>query len=150
MLSAKFLNLIETHSEQITEQVLGQLLASKQTASIQRLPRSELATHCHQVLDHLGEWLTVTGEKEIAQSYEARGRARAAEGVPLSEAIYFLTLLKRKMLDYIREQAIAMTNLDFYAQDELRRRVGLFFDWAIYYLARGHESSRVTAVARGA
>ena len=54
------------------------------------------------------------------------------------------------MLNYVREQAISMTNLDFYAQDELRRRVGLFFDWAIYYLARGYESSQVAAVARGA
>ena len=145
---AKFIRMIEGHSEQIAEQVLAELSKSEQATLICRLPEVELKGHCHQVLDNLGYWLTATDGEEIARLYEERGRVRSREGIPASEAIYFLILLKRKMLDYVREQALAQTTVDYYAEDELRRRVGGFFDSVIYHLVLGYEGAPAPKSAR--
>lgn len=141
MVSAKFVQLIESHADQIAERVVAELRRSNRAPHIAALPETELRDSCHRVLRNLGHWLTASSEEEIARYYEERGRIRAAEGVPLHEAVYLLQLLKSRMLDYVRNQGIAQTSIDLYAEEELEHQVGRFFDAAVYHLIRGYEGA---------
>lgn len=141
MVSAKFVQLIESHADQIAERVVTELRRNNRAPQIAGLPETELRDSCHRVLRNLGHWLTASSEEEIARYYEERGRIRAAEGVPLHEAVYLLQLLKNRMLDFVRNQGIAQTSIDLYAEEELEHQVGRFFDAAVYHLIRGYEQA---------
>lgn len=141
MVSAKFVQLIESHADQIADRVVAELRRHDRARHIAGLPETELRESCHRVLRNLGHWLTASSEEEIARYYEERGRVRAAEGVPLHEAVYLLQLLKNRMLDFVRNQGIAQTSIDLYAEEELEHQVGRFFDAAIYHLIRGYEQA---------
>lgn len=141
MVSAKFVQLIESHADQIAERVVAELRRNERARHIAGLPEAELRESCHRVLRNLGHWLTASSEEEIARYYQERGRVRAAEGVPLHEAVYLLQLLKNKMLDFVRDQGFTQTSIDLYAEEELEHQVGRFFDAALYHLVRGYEQA---------
>ncbi len=141
MLSAKLIQMIETHSDQIAGGVLQRIHRDPRTPHMAKLPEPELREHCQEILKKLGHWLAESLEDEIAGHYQEIGRLRAAEGVPLHEAVHALHLLKGRMLDYIRDQGFAQTSVDLYAEEELEHQVGRFFDSVIYYLIKGWESS---------
>ena len=150
MYSSKFVQMIETHSEQIAGRVLRQLRADRRAPHIAGLPETELTGHCQEILRNLGHWLVASPEEEIARRYGEMGRLRWREEVPLHEAVHALQLLKAKMLDYIREQGVTQTTVDLYAEEELERQVGRFFDSAVYHLVRGYEGSLRQAAGAGA
>jgi hypothetical protein len=139
MVSAKFVQLIESHADQIADRVVTELRRDSRAPHISGLPETEIRESCHRVLRNLGHWLTASSEEEIARYYQERGRIRAAEEIPLHEAVYLLQLLKGKMLDFIRDQGFTQTTVDLYAEEELEQQVGRFFDSALYHLVRGYE-----------
>jgi len=139
MLSAKFVQMIETHADQIARSVCGLVRRDPKTARIASLPEAELRSHCQEILQNLGHWLTASPEEAVARRFEALGELRRREKVPLAESVHAVHLLKEKMLDYIRDQGLAQTSVDLYAEEELEHQVGCFFDSAVYHLIRGYE-----------
>ena len=142
MLSAKLVQMIETHSDTLAAGVVRHLRADPRSPSIAALPENELHDQCHGVLKRLGHWLAESPEDEIARHYEDLGRLRLREEVPLHEAVHALHLLKRSMLDYVRSQGLAQTAADVYGEEELEHEIGRFFDSAVYHVVRGYETSR--------
>jgi hypothetical protein len=142
MVSSRFVQMIESHSDQIAERVLRRVRQDSRVPHMAGLPEADLRDACQRVLRNLGHWLTASAETEIARHYEERGRVRAREEVPLSEAVFFLIVLKEKMLDYIRDQGFTQNTVDLYAEEELEHQVGRFFDSATYHLIRGYEAVR--------
>lgn len=51
-----------------------------------------------------------------------------------------LCLIKEKMIEFLDEQGIDPDTLALYAEAQLERRVGAFFDDLIVHLARGYET----------
>jgi hypothetical protein len=141
MVSSKFVQMIESHSDQIAERVLRRVRQDSRFSHMAGLPETELKDACHRVLRNLGHWLTASADAEIERYYQERGRVRADEEVPLSEAVFFLIVLKEKMLDYIRDQGFTQNTVDLYAEEELEHQVGRFFDSATYNLIRGYEGA---------
>jgi hypothetical protein len=141
MVSSKFVQMIESHAEQIAERVLRRLRQDGRAPRMAGLPETELRDACQRVLKNLGYWLTASSEAEIARHYEERGRVRAGEAIPLHEAVFFLIILKEKMLDHIRDQGFTQSSVDLYAEEELEHQVGRFFDTATYHLVRGYEGA---------
>ena len=150
MISSRFVQMIEAHSDQIADRVLRRLHEDVRAPHMAGLPETELRDACQRILKNLGHWLTATSEVEIARHYEERGRVRAREGVPLHEAVWFLILLKEKMLSYIRDQGLAQSAVDLYAEEELEHQIGGFFDSATYHLIRGYEVSSALSAKAGA
>lgn len=141
MVSSKFVQMIEDHSEQITGGVLHRLQRDYRTPHIARLPVSELHDQCQAILKNLGHWLAESRDDEVSRSFEDIGRLRAREGVPLHEAVHALHVLKERMLDYVRDQGIAQTSMDLYAEEELENQIGRLFDSVVYYVVKGYESA---------
>ena len=139
MVSSKFVQMIEDHSEQIAGGVLHRLQRDHRTPHIARLPVSELHDQCQAILKNLGHWLAESRDDEVSRSFEDIGRLRAREGVPLHEAVHALHVLKERMLDYVRDQGIAQTSMDLYAEEELENQIGRLFDSVVYYVVKGYE-----------
>jgi hypothetical protein len=148
MISAKLVQMIEDHSEQITLQVVQQFRKDPRMSRIARLPDSELRGRCQEILKRLGHWLAETNEEEIAEHYEALGRLRMHEDIPLHEVVHGLQILKGKMLDYSRNQGIGQNSVELYAEEELEHQVGRFFDSAVYHVVVGYEDALRQAAAR--
>jgi len=141
MLSGKLIHLIEAHQEQIAANVLREIRRHPDLAALRKLSDVELRERGQQILEHLGHWLSEGHEAEIEQRYEVLGRARFEESIPLHESVRALTIIKDKMIDFVHDQGIAKTSVDLYAEEELERRVGRFFDELAIHMVRGYETA---------
>jgi hypothetical protein len=78
------------------------------------------------------------------------GRRRFDQGIPLSELIYAIIIIKQHLRQYIRDNGLIdaafphvesdyVLPLHLHSLQELNAQVGQFFDEALYYLACGYE-----------
>ena len=147
MISAKLVQLIEDHSDTITDRVVREIRHHPRMHHIGRLPETELRDVCQDVLKRLGHWLLASREDEVARHFEAQGRVRAKEKVPLHEVVNGSHILKERMLDYVRDQGIAQTSVELYAEEELEHQIGVFFDAVVYHVVKGYEEAFTLAAA---
>jgi hypothetical protein len=140
MVSAKLVHRVEDHWEAITGRVMRRLRHENGLPHVNRTPESEITETCQRLLHNLGHWLVSSSEDEISRLYERVGRDRAAEGIPLSESIRAVQIMKDATLDYIRDEVFVESSVDLYAEEELENQLGRFFDLLIYHMARGYES----------
>jgi hypothetical protein len=101
--------------------------------------REDLRARLFDVYHHLGGWLSDSTEERIESVYGELGRKRHAEGIPLSEVVFALTLAKYHLRDYIRTRGLVDSAVELYQEQELQRLVGRFFDRAVYHTVRGYE-----------
>jgi hypothetical protein len=140
MLSGKLIHLIERHEREIADRIVEAICDSSELIHLGRLPSPELREEAREILKHLGHWLTHNNEDRLALTYEHIGKMRFAKSVPLYESALGLCLVKRKMIAFLDEQGIDMDSLALYAEEQLERRVGDFFDLLLIHLARGYET----------
>ena len=140
MVSGRLIRLVEDHKEQIANNVLGEIHKHPELAHIRSLPDAELRERGQMILENLGHWLS-GHEAELERRYEALGEARFEESIPLQESVRALAIVKHKMLDFVHYQGMATTSLNLYAEQELQRRVGRFFDELTIHMVRGYETA---------
>jgi hypothetical protein len=141
MLSAKLVQLIEDHWEGITNSILRQLRSDPKLAHIGLLPDSELRDTGRIMLKNLGASLTASRQdwRSLEEQYEGIGRVRFAENVPLHESVRALQIVKKKVVEFLRDHEFAQSTVAIYAEEELEHRLNEFFDDVIYYQVRGYE-----------
>ncbi len=150
MLSARLIGLIGTHAGVLTRDVLKDYAANPRTIHWNVVPASELEQRVYRTYQNLGNWLGDPDEEAVREEYEEWGRRRYRNGIPLSEIVYAVILLKHHLNRYIREHGLVESSQDrevpqdllpvhLYGIQELSFLVGEFFDKALYHLARGYE-----------
>ncbi len=140
MISRTLVQMIEDNSDRITNRIVERQRADPALAQLGKLPESELRDRIHEVLKNLGKWLVEGREGETARRYEALGKRRFEEGIPLHEVVKALHMLRENMIDFVREQeGVRANSLQLYAEEELEHMVGLFFDRAVYHVVHGYE-----------
>jgi len=141
MLSAKLIQLIEDHWEGITSSILRQLRSDPKLAHIGSLPESELRDAGRILLKNLGACLTASRQdwRSLEEQYEGIGRVRFAENVPLHESVRALQIIKKKVVEFLRDHEFAQSTVAIYAEEELEHRLNEFFDDVIYFQVRGYE-----------
>jgi hypothetical protein len=147
MLSARLVQLIEDHWEPLTRRILLIIRADPRLRHLQTLSESDLHDRIGLVCKNLGRWLAAGDDEHLAAEFEALGGQRHREAVPIDEVVHATHLIKHRLLDFVRDQGIAQTSVELYAQEELEHRVGLFFDAAVYHLVRGYEGALREATA---
>jgi hypothetical protein len=142
MLSAYLVRMIENHAEELTRELLNDLMANARTPSYHRLSADELHRRTYDLYHNLGQWLADKSESAIEAMYVQLGSTRSAEGVPASELIYALVLAKEHLRNFVRRVGVVYSALELHREVELNLMIGHFFDRAMYYAIRGHEAAR--------
>ena len=154
MLVNRLIQLIENHSDSLTEEVLRDALTNEKTASFKRVPVEELRPRVAALYENLSKWIGNPNQEDIRQEYEDWGRTRFHQGIPFSQIVYVLILTKKHLREFIREHGLVrfsgdgvmpdeLLPVELYSIQELNYLVGDFFDRALYHLVRGYESAAV-------
>lgn len=141
MLSARLVELIEQHADQLTVDLVKDLQNNPRTRAYHKLSNQELHRRAYDVYRHLGEWLGHKADHRIEVNYHELGEERHAEEVPVDQVVYALILIKYHLRDYVRMAGLVNSTVELYQQLELDRLVGQFFDKATYYTVRGYEEA---------
>lgn len=158
MLANRLIQLIENHSEALTQEALHDVLTNENTLSFRKVPRAELKPRIAALYQNLGKWIGSPNEDDIRQEYEDWGRARFRQGIPFSEIVYVLMITKKHLRKFIREHGLVdfsgdrvtpdeLVPVELYAIQELNYLVGEFFDRALYHLVRGYEMAAMAHAA---
>ena len=150
MLSARLIELIRTNAEHLTRDVLKDYATNPRTRHWSVVPGPELEQRVINTYRNLGSWISDPREEAVQAEYEEWGRKRYRNGIPLSEVVFAVILLKNHLRKYIREHGLVEHSRDrhgsqeilpvhLYGIQELNYMVGDFFDKALYHLARGYE-----------
>ncbi|HWC97682.1 MAG TPA: hypothetical protein VG456_13050 [Candidatus Sulfopaludibacter sp.] len=107
--------------------------------SLAERPDADLREWCQEILQNLGEMLSVTKRDDVRRRFQVLGKTRFEENIPLHEAVLRFHLLKNKIVEYIHEQGFPMNAMQLYAEEELGQRIGYFFDASVYQVVRGYE-----------
>lgn len=159
MISARLVELIQNHAPRLTEDVVNDLLSSPQTAGFRMVPRLELEARIFELCHHLGDWIGANADAAVQVEFEEWGGKRFGQGIPLSQIVYAVILLKRHLRRYIRDHGLIESSFPRVESDyvlpmhliglqELEGMVSEFFDNALYHLARGYEAAVAQAGRR--
>lgn len=155
MLTARLVQLIETHAESLTSEAMEDILTNERTSSFRLVPVAELKPRVATLYENLGRWIGNPKDDAVRKEYEEWGRTRFRQGIPLSEIVYCVILTKTHLRRFIREHGLIsfsgdrvtpdeMVPLELYGIQELNYMVGDFFDQALYQLTRGYEAAART------
>ena len=148
MLSGRLISLIERHEEEITAGFVRSVHHHPELPHLARLDEIELRERYRDILENLGHWLSHGNSAKLAAAYEAIGRQRFAAGIPLDECVCALCLVKDKIIEFLDSQGIDADSLALYAEGQLVRRIGPFFNLLLIHLVRGYQTaSRQAALA---
>jgi len=159
MLGNRLIQLIENHSDSLTEDVLHDALTNEKTVSFKRVPIEELKPRVAALYENLSKWIGNPNQDDIRHEYEDWGRTRFRQGIPFSEIVYVLILTKKHLRKFIREHGLVtfpgdrvapdeIVPVELYSIQELNYLVGDFFDRALYHLVRGYESAALGQLAK--
>jgi hypothetical protein len=140
MISAKLVHRIEDHWEQVNARFFRLMRSSPDMPHFTRMPDSELTEVCRRVLRNLGNWLVSGSESDIAWHFERIGAERHRSGIPLSEAIRVVQLLKDATIGFIQDAGPIENSVELCVEEELENQLGRFFDLLVFHLARGYEN----------
>jgi hypothetical protein len=150
LLSARLIELIQTHAKSLTSDVLKDYATNPRTRHWNVVPGAELEQRVISTYRNLGNWIGDPREEAVQAEYEEWGRKRYRNGIPLSEVVFAVILLKQHLRKYIREHGLVEHSRDrlasqeilpvqMYGIQEMNYLVGDFFDKALYHLTRGYE-----------
>ena len=150
MIAAKLVELIEIHARQLTSEVAHDLATNERTRGFGAVRLQDLEQRIFQILNHLGDWIGDARSEKVHAEFADWGHRRFDQGIPLSELIYAVIILKQHLRRYISDNGLVDASfprverdyvlpLHLHGLQELNARVGQFFDEALYYLARGYE-----------
>ncbi|HVP63652.1 MAG TPA: hypothetical protein VMT82_02080 [candidate division Zixibacteria bacterium] len=142
ILGYRLVRLIEAHAEGLAK-ALGEQIANSDRCPAYRTnvdPR-ELEQLVGEVYQHLGQWLLSRTENDIEQRYRAIGARRAQEGVPLSQVMWCIALVKENLWEYFSANDLLQQPAEVFSEMKMFQLLDQFIDRAIYYAAVGYENT---------
>jgi len=143
LLAYRLVKLIENHSDGLARSLHNRYRECSKCSAYANVPDRELTEKVYDVYRHLGEWLLGKTEADIEQRYLEVGARRAVQGVPLSQVVWMICLVRENLWDYLQKHAELERPAEIFGELELLEMLDKFFHLAIYYAALGHE--RATA-----
>ena len=144
----RLVDLIEDHADELTGRLVRSVREDPRTIGYHQFGDEELGKRAREVYSHLGQWLGATSEGAVESEYFRLGKIRRAEGIPLSEVVMALLLVRRNLWQFVESQG-ADTSLELRQQLDLELLVVRFFDRAIFHTVRGYESGGRSANSEG-
>ena len=142
MIYRKFINLVENHSELLTQNWIHEIKTNPSTAGYKNLPYEILHGRIYDVYNRLENYISEDEPqyKITAEHFMRLGRDRCREGLKSSEVLFALMLAKDVLWKYVVNSGIINNTLEFHQALEFYERIVLFFDKSAYYVTLGFES----------
>ena len=139
MISDKLVALIEKNTDKIIARWTERLSADPATPSFSRDALQRFDAKAHMVIQELGEWISYDKPKEdIIRHYSQEGSGLFRLGIPLSEGVRAIILLKRTIWLFVLESIAFDSAMELNQVRELNDRAALFFDRAQYNFINGY------------
>jgi len=156
MVAERLVELIEIQAGRLAEDVARDLMTNPRTTGFARVNRQELEERLFNLLHHLGNWISDRRSENVQVEFADWGRRRFNQGIPISQIVFAIVILKQHLRRYVREHGLVEASfprvdgdyvlpMHLHSLQDLNTQIGLFFDEALYHLAVGYE--RVTATA---
>jgi hypothetical protein len=139
MISLRLVRLIESHSDELADELVAKLDTSSRTADLRKVPVEELRRRFQEVLRHLSEWLLTKTGPDIQQRYFEIGERRASQGVALSDFCWAIAVTKEHLWEFLQRQGSMRGPVEIYGEMELLRLLDHFFDRALCFATEGYE-----------
>jgi hypothetical protein len=144
MLAMRLVRLIETHADRLSHSLTRRLENDPHCAELRKVPREELEARTYEIFSHLTDWLLYKTEHDLERAYTELGVRRAKQQVALSHVLYAVTATKEQLWAFLQDEGVVTKPVELFAEMELFRLLDQFFDKALYYLATGYESAKIT------
>jgi hypothetical protein len=141
MISTRLVQQIEGNWEEIARRLIRSIRENPETQTVAARPEAETKEWCREILENLGYLLLSRKDQETYRRFQVLGGMRLEQNIPLHEAVLRMHILKNKILGFVHEEALSMTVIQVYAQEELEQRIGQFFDALVYHVVRGYEQA---------
>jgi hypothetical protein len=142
MLAGYLIQTLERHADTLADALVRDLTTNEQTPSYRRLPAEALRERTHAIYRNLLDWLAEGSEVRIATTFEALGRERFEEQIPLEELVYAFILTRR----HVRASASRLyeieSAIELHYVNDLHAMIDLFFDRALHATVTGYEQPR--------
>jgi hypothetical protein len=142
MLAMRLVQLIESHSEQLSRGLTEKVWNSPRCSDLHKVPAEELQIRTHEIYCNLRDWLVTKTESEVERCYTELGERRARQGVAFSHFVWAVTATKEHLLAFLQREALADSAMELHGELELLHLLDMFFDRALYYGAVGYERER--------
>ena len=139
LLAYRLVKLIESHSDGLARCLHNRYVQCSKCSAYANVPDSEITEKVYDVYRHLGEWLLGKAEADIEDRYLEIGARRAQQGVPISQVVWMICLVRENLWDYLQKHADLERPAEIFGELELLEMLDKFFHLAIYYAALGHE-----------
>ena len=150
MVAEKLVELIELHAGRLAADVTRDLMTNERTRGFRAVRHVDLEERIFHLFHQLGDWIGHRQGDKVQAEFAAWGRRRFEQGIPLSEVIYSMIVLKQHLRRYISDHGLIEASFPRVEGDyvlpmhlnslqELNAQVGRFFDEALYHLACGYE-----------
>jgi hypothetical protein len=141
MIAKNLVQRLEANWEQIAAQVIRERDQDPDLLQYKTLSDQEIRERARDLSSKLSNWLMDCDESRFVAHFEALGRRRCEEGMPLHEVIQKLNIIKRAIRRYVTEQNYTLTPLEIYQELEVLRAMAGFFDFVIFRVAKGYEEA---------
>jgi hypothetical protein len=141
MLAFKLVNLIETHTEQLSRELTEKLWNSPQCSDLHKVPADELEARSREIYRNLSDWL-LDKKVEVERRYTELGALRAQQGVAYSHFVWAVTATKEQVRAFVQREGLSQNAMELHGELELLHLLDQFFDRALYYAAVGYERER--------
>ncbi|MDR3763692.1 MAG: hypothetical protein P4M01_06305 [Acidobacteriota bacterium] len=142
ILAHRLMKLIETHADALADSLDERLMGSDRCADYCRVSSGELKTLVGGIYGELRQWLVSRTPEELETRYMAIGQRRAEQGVPASQLLWCIVLVKENLWDFLKNLDALENTSEIFGELELMQMVDRFFDNALYFAAKGHETAR--------
>jgi len=139
MIALRLVRLIESHSDELTSELLVKLQTYPRTRDLRKVPVEELRHRLQEILQHLGDWLLTKTGSDIEHHYVQIGERRAGQGVALSDFCWGIILTKEHIWEFLQRQGFLRGPVEIYGELELLRLLDQFFDRALCFASEGYE-----------
>jgi hypothetical protein len=150
MIAYRLVRLIEAHSDQLANGLREKLRNDPRTCGYGDAPTQEFHGRVLEIYQHLGEWLLGRTESDVERRYVEIGRRRSEQGVPLSQLICAINLVKQHLLEYVNSEAVREKPVEVFGELEVLQLLEQFFDRATYYAVVGYERAQAVRAAKTA
>jgi hypothetical protein len=143
MLATYLLRILERHSEALADALVRDLTTNERTLSYRRLPPEALRERTQAIYRHVVDWLADGTRMHVATTFEALGRERFDEQIPLEELVYAIILTKRHVRDSVSRLNEIESAIELHYVLDLHVMIDLFFDRALHATVTGYEQRRL-------